>query len=50
MGGSDNEIALVTATGIERWPRMGKLLVARQLAERVADYFADFGKPRVAAE
>jgi len=36
MGGDDNEILLVTREGIERWPRMDKMNVARRLADRIA--------------
>ena len=37
MGGADNEIALITRTGEERWPRMAKDAVSRRLAERIAE-------------
>jgi len=37
MGGTENEIALVTQNGIDRWPRMGKADVARRLARRIAE-------------
>ena len=50
MGGADNEIALVTASDIERWPRMDKLAVARQLAERIAQGIGDPEKSQLAAE
>ena len=36
MGGAENTVQLVTAAGIERWPRLFKEEVARRLAERVA--------------
>ena len=36
MGGTENEVVLVTAAGAEPWPRMTKALVARQLAARIA--------------
>lgn len=36
MGGSENAVTLITATGAEDWPRMGKDAVARRLAERIA--------------
>ena len=36
MGGEENAVHLVTASGVERWPRMAKQAVARQLAERIA--------------
>jgi phosphopantothenoylcysteine decarboxylase/phosphopantothenate--cysteine ligase len=41
MGGSDNEVLLVTKAGTERWPRMGKAEVAMKLAERIAANFFD---------
>jgi phosphopantothenoylcysteine decarboxylase/phosphopantothenate--cysteine ligase len=37
MGGLENEIALVTRAGIDRWPRMGKGDVARRLALKIAE-------------
>lgn len=37
MGGSDNEVLLISKDGVERWPRMGKAAVAMRLADRIAD-------------
>ncbi len=37
MGGSENEIHLITAAGVEDWPRMEKQEVARRLAARIAE-------------
>ena len=37
MGGSENAVTLISADGAEEWPRMGKDMVARQLAARIAD-------------
>ena len=37
MGGSENDVTLITADGSEDWPRMGKGTVARRLAQRIAD-------------
>ncbi|MDT0681992.1 bifunctional phosphopantothenoylcysteine decarboxylase/phosphopantothenate--cysteine ligase CoaBC [Roseicyclus sp. F158] len=37
MGGSDNEVTLITGSGAEPWPRMSKDAVARRLAERLAE-------------
>jgi phosphopantothenoylcysteine decarboxylase/phosphopantothenate--cysteine ligase len=37
MGGAENEIALVTHAGVERWERMPKNAVARRLARRIAE-------------
>jgi phosphopantothenoylcysteine decarboxylase/phosphopantothenate--cysteine ligase len=36
MGGTENEVHLITADGIEDWPRLGKDEVARRLAGRIA--------------
>ncbi len=37
MGGTENEIHLVTEAGIEPWPRLGKDEVAARLAHRIAE-------------
>jgi len=37
MGGAENEIHLITADGVENWPKMDKQEVARQLASRIAE-------------
>ncbi|HPF23476.1 MAG TPA: bifunctional phosphopantothenoylcysteine decarboxylase/phosphopantothenate--cysteine ligase CoaBC [Hyphomonas sp.] len=51
MGGTENEIALVTRTGIDRWPRMGKDEVARRLAQKIAETLPDLGdEAKLAAE
>lgn len=36
MGGSENDVTLISDKGAEDWPRMGKDDVARQLAARIA--------------
>jgi phosphopantothenoylcysteine decarboxylase/phosphopantothenate--cysteine ligase len=36
MGGSENDVVLITAEGSEDWPRMGKDQVAQRLAEKIA--------------
>lgn len=36
MGGEENEIHLITATGVEDWPRLPKEAVAARLADRIA--------------
>ncbi|MBI1340529.1 bifunctional phosphopantothenoylcysteine decarboxylase/phosphopantothenate--cysteine ligase CoaBC [bacterium] len=41
MGGMDNEVLLVRAEGVERWPRMSKSDVATRIAERIAEAFND---------
>lgn len=37
MGGAENAVHLVTAAGIEEWPRLPKEEVARRLARRIAE-------------
>lgn len=39
MGGSNNHVHLVTATGVEDWPEMSKADVAKKLVERIARHF-----------
>ena len=36
MGGSENAVTLISESGAESWPRMGKDQVATALAERIA--------------
>ena len=40
MGGAENAVHLVSAAGVEDWPRMPKEQVAARLAARVAEHFA----------
>ncbi len=40
MGGTENEVQLITEAGIEPWPRLGKDEVAHRLAQRIADALA----------
>ena len=40
LGGADNRVHLVTADGVEDWPRMTKAQVAERLAGRIADALA----------
>ncbi len=40
MGGSHNQVTLVTAAGDEPWPRLDKAEVAARLAERISAAFA----------
>jgi phosphopantothenoylcysteine decarboxylase/phosphopantothenate--cysteine ligase len=40
MGGIENAVHIVTAEGVEDWPRMRKEEVARRLAARIAEAFA----------
>jgi phosphopantothenoylcysteine decarboxylase/phosphopantothenate--cysteine ligase len=37
MGGAENQILLISAAGIEPWPRLAKEEVARRLAQRIAE-------------
>ena len=37
MGGSENQVILVTEQGAYQWPRLSKGKVAAKLAERIAD-------------
>lgn len=37
MGGTENAVTVISATGAEEWPRMGKDAVARKLAAKVAE-------------
>jgi phosphopantothenoylcysteine decarboxylase/phosphopantothenate--cysteine ligase len=37
MGGAENEIHLLTAAGVEHWPRLAKEEVAKRLAARLAE-------------
>ncbi len=41
LGGADNSVHLVTADGVEDWPRMSKAEVATRLADRIAEALAD---------
>ena len=49
MGGTQNEVALISETEIERWPRMDKNAVAMRLAQKIAAHF-DGDEARLAAE
>jgi len=40
MGGAENAVHLITAGGVEDWPRMAKEEVARRLAARIAEALA----------
>mgnify|MGYP000669301907 FL=1 len=37
MGGSENDVVLISANGAEDWPRMGKDQVAQRLAAKIAE-------------
>jgi phosphopantothenoylcysteine decarboxylase/phosphopantothenate--cysteine ligase len=40
MGGEENRVTLVTAEGVEDWPRLAKSAVAERLAGRMAEALA----------
>ena len=40
MGGADNEVTMITAAGIEPWPRQSKHAIAAELTRRIAAWFA----------
>ena len=40
MGGTENAVTLITAAGVEAWPRLPKDEVARRLAARIAEALA----------
>lgn len=50
MGGLENEIALITQGGVDRWPRMAKEAVSVRLTDKIADAFDADGTLRAAAE
>jgi len=39
MGGLENRVHLVTAQGVEDWPRLRKEEVASRIASRIAEEF-----------
>ncbi len=41
FGGDDNQVHLVTRSGVEEWPRMNKRQLAKKLAEKIADTLLD---------
>ncbi|MEP5154989.1 bifunctional phosphopantothenoylcysteine decarboxylase/phosphopantothenate--cysteine ligase CoaBC [Planktotalea sp.] len=41
MGGSENDVMLISETGSEDWPRMSKEAVAERLALKIAEELAD---------
>ncbi|WP_299888730.1 bifunctional phosphopantothenoylcysteine decarboxylase/phosphopantothenate--cysteine ligase CoaBC [uncultured Ruegeria sp.] len=40
MGGSENAVVLISSSGAEEWPRMGKDAVADRLAQKIAEALA----------
>ena len=39
FGGNNNQVHLITRSGVEEWPRMNKRELAQKLAQRIADAF-----------
>ncbi len=37
FGGDDNQVHLITADGVEEWPKISKSAVAERLAQRIAE-------------
>jgi phosphopantothenoylcysteine decarboxylase/phosphopantothenate--cysteine ligase len=40
MGGSENNVAIISQAGVDEWPRMSKDMGSRKLAQRVAEAIA----------
>ncbi|MDE0113946.1 MAG: bifunctional phosphopantothenoylcysteine decarboxylase/phosphopantothenate synthase, partial [Albidovulum sp.] len=47
MGGTQNEITLISACETERWPRMSKTDVAAKLASKIASHFEKLISPEL---
>ncbi len=45
MGGTENAVLLVTADGVETWPRLAKEEVAERLAARIAEAMGSTSQP-----
>jgi len=50
MGGADNQIFLLSRSGIEEWPQLPKKQVAARIAARIADFFLRQDKSAAAKE
>lgn len=50
MGGAENEVMLITSSGVDRWPRMDKAAVATRLADRIARELGGDEDEKLAAE
>ena len=46
MGGDENQVTVITATGSETWPRAPKAKVAQQLAARIAAHLSHSAQPK----
>jgi len=40
MGGSENDVSIITGAGVDEWPRMSKDMVSRKLAQQIAEAIA----------
>ena len=40
MGGSENDVAIISQAGVDEWPRISKEMVSRKLAQRIAEAIA----------
>jgi phosphopantothenoylcysteine decarboxylase/phosphopantothenate--cysteine ligase len=40
MGGSENDVTIISQAGVDEWPRMSKDMVSRKLAQRIAEAIA----------
>ncbi len=49
MGGSENEVQLITAQGVESWPHMPKEAVGLELMQRAAAFLRERGRGQWAA-
>jgi phosphopantothenoylcysteine decarboxylase / phosphopantothenate---cysteine ligase len=49
MGGRENQVQLVTAQGVESWPKMSKEAVAEELMQRAGAFLSGAGRAHSAA-
>jgi hypothetical protein len=43
MGGSENQVNLITDSGVTPWPRLSKVETGQKLAQAIADHFQTLG-------
>jgi len=43
MGGSENQVNLITDSGATPWPRLSKVETGQKLAQAIADHFQTTG-------
>jgi phosphopantothenoylcysteine decarboxylase/phosphopantothenate--cysteine ligase len=41
MGGSENDVTLISDQGVQNWPRMSKIAVGQRLADKISDELND---------